>query len=169
MEDFRASTCCQRLASTFETLLEIPEAEITAIAVVRPESFPTGSSEDIPVSVQELVYGRKKSEVGTSAKSLCRDHEFLSSIKEALGPESTEDLLNGWTPMSCKVQVQKIKVWLKDQSILSVDRKKDLSQKRDNSQVEAPQVSTSKILHQQLLKRERNLQRSIGSIRKRKR
>ncbi|MBW0521075.1 hypothetical protein O181_060790 [Austropuccinia psidii MF-1] len=86
MDDFRASTCCQRLASTFETLLNIPESEITAIAVVRPESFPTGNSEDIPVSVQELVCGRKKSEVGTSAKSLCRDHEFLSSIKEALGP-----------------------------------------------------------------------------------
>ncbi|MBW0503790.1 hypothetical protein O181_043505 [Austropuccinia psidii MF-1] len=39
MEDARASTSSQRLASTFDTLIEIPEADITFIPVVRPESF----------------------------------------------------------------------------------------------------------------------------------
>ena len=37
MEDARTSTSSQRLASTFEPLIESPEADITAIAVVRPE------------------------------------------------------------------------------------------------------------------------------------
>ncbi|MBW0463759.1 hypothetical protein O181_003474 [Austropuccinia psidii MF-1] len=58
MEDARTSTSSQRLANTFSTLIESPEADITAIAV-RPESLPTGSSRDIPVSVQKLVYYSK--------------------------------------------------------------------------------------------------------------
>ncbi|MBW0554131.1 hypothetical protein O181_093846 [Austropuccinia psidii MF-1] len=84
MEDARTSTSSQRLASTFEPLIESPEADITAIAV-RPESFPTGSSGDLPVSVQELVYGHKTARVGTSPKSLDRHNELLSSSEEVHG------------------------------------------------------------------------------------
>ncbi|MBW0579209.1 hypothetical protein O181_118924, partial [Austropuccinia psidii MF-1] len=85
IEDARSSTSSQRLASTFETLIESPGADITSIPVVRPESFPTCNSEDIQVSVQELVYGRKVAGVGTSAKPLDKHHELLSSIEEAHG------------------------------------------------------------------------------------
>ncbi|MBW0580497.1 hypothetical protein O181_120212 [Austropuccinia psidii MF-1] len=84
MEDTRTSTSSQRLASTFETRIESPEADITAIAV-RPESLPTGSSGDIPVSVQKLVCGSKTAQVGTSPKSLDRNHELISSSKEVHG------------------------------------------------------------------------------------
>ncbi|MBW0490438.1 hypothetical protein O181_030153 [Austropuccinia psidii MF-1] len=86
MEDARTSTSSQRLASQFETLIESPESDITAIPAFRPESFPTGSNRDIPVPVQELVYGGKATGVGTSAKSLDRNNELLSSSKEAHGP-----------------------------------------------------------------------------------
>ncbi|MBW0553842.1 hypothetical protein O181_093557 [Austropuccinia psidii MF-1] len=48
----------------------------------RPESFPTGSSGDLSVSVQELVYGHKKERVGTSPKSLDRHNELLYSSEE---------------------------------------------------------------------------------------
>ncbi|MBW0587009.1 hypothetical protein O181_126724, partial [Austropuccinia psidii MF-1] len=82
MEDARTSTSSQRLASTFEPLIESPEADTTAVAV-RPESFPTGRSGDFPVSVQELVYGRKTARLGTSPKSLDRHNELLSSSEEA--------------------------------------------------------------------------------------
>ncbi|MBW0499541.1 hypothetical protein O181_039256 [Austropuccinia psidii MF-1] len=68
MEDSRTSTSSQRLASTFDTLIESPKADITAIAVVRPESLSTGNNRDVPVSVQELVYGRKAAREGTSPK-----------------------------------------------------------------------------------------------------
>ncbi|MBW0510643.1 hypothetical protein O181_050358 [Austropuccinia psidii MF-1] len=93
MEDARTSTSSQRLASTFDTLIESPEADVTAIPVVRPEPFSTGNNRNIPVSVQELVYGGKAAGVVTSAKSLDRHKEFM-------GPEQTEELLRGWTPMS---------------------------------------------------------------------
>ncbi|MBW0492300.1 hypothetical protein O181_032015 [Austropuccinia psidii MF-1] len=47
---------------------------------------PKGSNRDIPVSVQELVYGGKAEGVGTSAKSLHKHNEFLSSSEEFHGP-----------------------------------------------------------------------------------
>ncbi|MBW0526051.1 hypothetical protein O181_065766 [Austropuccinia psidii MF-1] len=84
MEDVRTSTSSQRLASTFDILIESPEANITAIAV-RPESLPTGNNRDIPVSVQKLVYGSKTAQVGTSPKSLDRHHEIISSSEEVHG------------------------------------------------------------------------------------
>ncbi|MBW0521841.1 hypothetical protein O181_061556 [Austropuccinia psidii MF-1] len=88
MEDARTSTSYQRLAITFDNLIESPEANITAISV-RTESLSTGNNRDIPVSVQELVYGSKTARVGTSPKSLDRHHELISSSEEVHG--SRED------------------------------------------------------------------------------
>ncbi|MBW0580704.1 hypothetical protein O181_120419 [Austropuccinia psidii MF-1] len=85
MADGRTATSFQRLGSSFDTLIESPEADITAIPVVRPESFPAGNNRDIPVSVHELVYDSKAAGVGTSAKSLDRHNELLSSSEEVHG------------------------------------------------------------------------------------
>ncbi|MBW0565952.1 hypothetical protein O181_105667 [Austropuccinia psidii MF-1] len=57
----------------------------TSTSSQRPESFPIGSSGDLPVSVQELVYGRKTARVGTSPKSLDRHNELFSSSEEGCG------------------------------------------------------------------------------------
>ncbi|MBW0525265.1 hypothetical protein O181_064980 [Austropuccinia psidii MF-1] len=46
--------------------------------------------------------------------------------------------------MSCKGQVQNIKAWWKNQSILSEDQKKELAQKKKNIPVEASKASKSK-------------------------
>ncbi|MBW0468618.1 hypothetical protein O181_008333 [Austropuccinia psidii MF-1] len=89
MEDATASISSQRLARNFDTLIQSPEAYITAIPFVRSEKFPTSRSRDIPVSVQELVYGSKAAGI--------------------LGPEKTQELLKGWTPIYCKGQVEKPK------------------------------------------------------------
>ncbi|MBW0520209.1 hypothetical protein O181_059924 [Austropuccinia psidii MF-1] len=86
MKEARASTSSQRLSSTFETLIESPEAEITAIPVFRPESFTTGRNRDIPVSVQEVVYGGKAAGVGASAQSLDRHNQLLSSSEKVHAP-----------------------------------------------------------------------------------
>ncbi|MBW0575149.1 hypothetical protein O181_114864 [Austropuccinia psidii MF-1] len=96
MEDARTSTSSQRLSSTFYTLIESPEAEIIAILVIRTESFPTGSNRDILVSVQELVYGSKAAGVGTSAKSLDRKNELLSSSEEVHGPRKDRRTSEGF-------------------------------------------------------------------------
>ncbi|MBW0586707.1 hypothetical protein O181_126422 [Austropuccinia psidii MF-1] len=120
MEDARASTSSQGLARTFDTLIESPKSDIAAIAVFRSESLTTGNNRDIPVSLQELVYGSKAARVVTSPKSLDRHHELISSRK-----------------------AQQIKAWLKNQSMLSEDQKKKWAQGKENSPVEAPQASTS--------------------------
>ncbi|MBW0589219.1 hypothetical protein O181_128934 [Austropuccinia psidii MF-1] len=155
MEDVRTSNSSQRLATTFDTLIEIPETEITAIPVVRPESSPTGSNRDIPVLLKELVYGGRAEGVGTSAKSLDRHNELLSSSGKVHGPRKDRRTSGGWKPMSCKGQVQQIKAWLKNQSVLSEDQKKKLAQRKDNSPVEAPQGSTSKNPPQQVPNKEK--------------
>ncbi|MBW0581666.1 hypothetical protein O181_121381 [Austropuccinia psidii MF-1] len=60
-----------------------------------------------------------------------------------MGPEKTEELLKGWTPMSCKGQFQLIKAWLKNQIMLSEDQKKKLAKERKTAQwklLETPQA-----------------------------
>ncbi|MBW0558008.1 hypothetical protein O181_097723 [Austropuccinia psidii MF-1] len=47
-------------------------------------------------------------------------------IKSFLGKEKTIELLGGWSPLSCKDKFKKIKNRLKNQSLLSVDQKKEL-------------------------------------------
>ncbi|MBW0532831.1 hypothetical protein O181_072546 [Austropuccinia psidii MF-1] len=86
MQDARTSTSSQRLSRTYDNAIERRESDITTIPVVRPESFPAGSNRNIPVSVQELVYGSKEAGVGTSAKSLDRCNELLSSSEDVHGP-----------------------------------------------------------------------------------
>ncbi|MBW0512922.1 hypothetical protein O181_052637 [Austropuccinia psidii MF-1] len=95
MEDARTSTSSQRLARNFDSLIESPEAEITAIAVFRPESFPAGNNRDIPVSGKELVYGGKTAGVGTSAKSLDRHNGLLFSSEELHGPRKYRRISEG--------------------------------------------------------------------------
>ncbi|MBW0508822.1 hypothetical protein O181_048537 [Austropuccinia psidii MF-1] len=127
-----------------------------SISSRRPESFPTGNNRNIPVSVQELVYGSKATGVGTSSKSLDRHNELISSSEEVNGPIP----LRVWTPMSFKGQVQQIKAWLKNQCMLSEDQKKMLAQGKENSQVEAPKASTRTKPPQQVPKKPKKTQKT---------
>ncbi|MBW0507096.1 hypothetical protein O181_046811 [Austropuccinia psidii MF-1] len=134
MEDARTSTSSKRLASTFDTLIEGPEADIIAITAVRPEPFPTSNNRDIPVSVKELVYGRKQTGVGTSEK---KDR----------GPSEGSDthVLQRTSPTD-KSLVEKPKHFVRGAEA-------EVGQGKENSPVEAPQASTSKNLCQQVPKK----------------
>ncbi|MBW0569671.1 hypothetical protein O181_109386 [Austropuccinia psidii MF-1] len=63
-------------------------------------------------------------------------------IKSFLGQEKTIELLGGWSPLSCKDKVKKIKNWLKNQSLLSIDQKKELEM-TPALETEGPVASTS--------------------------
>ncbi|MBW0522777.1 hypothetical protein O181_062492 [Austropuccinia psidii MF-1] len=63
-------------------------------------------------------------------------------IKGFLGKEKTIELLGGWSPLSFKGKVKKIKNWLKNQSILSIDQEKEL-ERTPALEKEGPVVSTS--------------------------
>ncbi|MBW0580114.1 hypothetical protein O181_119829 [Austropuccinia psidii MF-1] len=146
MEDSTSSTSFQRLARKFDTLIASPEAEMTAIPVVRYEQFQTSSHRDIPVSAQELVYGRNKAGVGTSDKPLDRDNELLSSIEEDLRPKKYRGPSEGFDSNVFQRESSK-------KSILPEDKKKQLTQKKENSPVEAPQSSKSKNMPQKVPKK----------------
>ncbi|MBW0491570.1 hypothetical protein O181_031285 [Austropuccinia psidii MF-1] len=47
-------------------------------------------------------------------------------IKRFLGWDKTIELLEGWSPLYCKDKVKKIKNCLKNQTLLSIDQKKQL-------------------------------------------
>ncbi|MBW0586207.1 hypothetical protein O181_125922 [Austropuccinia psidii MF-1] len=71
--------------------------------------------------------------------------ESMSSylhIKSFLGQDKTIELLGGWSSLSCKDKVKKIKNWLKNQSLLSIDQKTELKM-TPALETEGPVVSTS--------------------------
>ncbi|MBW0569668.1 hypothetical protein O181_109383 [Austropuccinia psidii MF-1] len=63
-------------------------------------------------------------------------------IKSLLGQQKTIELLGGWSQLSCKDKVKNVKNWLKNQSILSIDQKKELEM-TPALEKEAPVASTS--------------------------
>ncbi|MBW0559505.1 hypothetical protein O181_099220 [Austropuccinia psidii MF-1] len=63
-------------------------------------------------------------------------------IKSFLGQEKTIELLGGWRKFSCKDKVKRIKNWLKNQSLLSIDQKNELEM-TPALETEGPVVSTS--------------------------
>ncbi|MBW0488858.1 hypothetical protein O181_028573 [Austropuccinia psidii MF-1] len=150
MEGAIASTSSQTLASTFDTIIETPEADITSIPAVRPKYFLTGNNGNIPVSIQELVNGGKEAGVATSEKSLDWNNELISPSAKAHGPRKDRGCSERLDTHVLKRQVQQIKSWFKSQSILSEDQKKKLAQGKENIPVEAPQASTRKNVPQQV-------------------
>ncbi|MBW0543089.1 hypothetical protein O181_082804 [Austropuccinia psidii MF-1] len=143
MGDSKTSTSSQMLARTFDTLIESPEADITAIPIVRPEPFPTGRNRDIPVSVEELVYGSKAEGVGTSSKSLDRQNQLIYQVEEVHGPRKERGSSGGLDTHVLQRTSLTDKSLVENQSILSEDQKKKLAQGKGNSPVEALQASTS--------------------------
>ncbi|MBW0460324.1 hypothetical protein O181_000039 [Austropuccinia psidii MF-1] len=63
-------------------------------------------------------------------------------IKSFLGHEKTIKLLGGWSPLSFKYKVKKITNWLNNQSLLSIDQKKELEM-TPALETEGPVASTS--------------------------
>ncbi|MBW0481006.1 hypothetical protein O181_020721 [Austropuccinia psidii MF-1] len=47
-------------------------------------------------------------------------------LKSFLGQEKTIELLGGWSPLSFKDKFKKITNWLKNQSLLFIDQKREL-------------------------------------------
>ncbi|MBW0559963.1 hypothetical protein O181_099678 [Austropuccinia psidii MF-1] len=63
-------------------------------------------------------------------------------IKSFLGQEKTIERLGVWSPFSCKDKVKKIKNWLMNQSLLSIDHKRELEMTQA-LETEGPVASTS--------------------------
>ncbi|MBW0579174.1 hypothetical protein O181_118889 [Austropuccinia psidii MF-1] len=81
-------------------------------------------------------------------------------IKSFMGPEKIIELLGGQSPLSFKENVKNIKNWLKKQSILSIDQKKEL-QMTSALEKAGPVASTSSKQAEELPKeKNKGLQKS---------
>ncbi|MBW0583710.1 hypothetical protein O181_123425 [Austropuccinia psidii MF-1] len=124
LEDTRAATHSPRsVPKNFDVN---SEPELIESNVLRAERLSSGSHSNI--SVQILNWFREaKEEEWQICPSLWQEamNPYLH-IKSFLGQEKTIEVLGGWRLLSFKDKVKKIKNLLKNQSILSVDQKKEL-------------------------------------------
>ncbi|MBW0589837.1 hypothetical protein O181_129552 [Austropuccinia psidii MF-1] len=92
--------------------------------------------------IQKLVQSSQRRGVGNMPKPLAGAMNSYFHTKSFLGQENTIELLGGWSPLSCKNNVKKINNWLKNQSLLSIDNKKEL-QMTPALETKGPVASTS--------------------------
>ncbi|MBW0567216.1 hypothetical protein O181_106931, partial [Austropuccinia psidii MF-1] len=90
-------------------------------------------------------------------------------VKKFMGPEKTEELLKGWTPMSCNGPVQQIKAWLKNQSMLSEDQKRRWPKARKTAQWKILKPQKAKVHLNKCQKSPRKQQRPTRRASKRQR
>ncbi|MBW0495680.1 hypothetical protein O181_035395 [Austropuccinia psidii MF-1] len=93
---------------------------------LRFKPFTSRSYRNISVPVQKLVQRSQERGVGNIPKPLTGAINYYLHIKSFLCQERNIGILGGWTLSSCKDKVKKIRDWLKNQSILSIDQKKEL-------------------------------------------
>ncbi|MBW0593675.1 hypothetical protein O181_133390 [Austropuccinia psidii MF-1] len=92
--------------------------------------------------IQKLVQRSQRRGAGNIPKPLAWAMHSYLHIKSFLGQEKTIEVLGGWSPFSCKDKVKNIKNWLKNQSPLTIDQKKELEM-TPALESEAPVASTS--------------------------
>ncbi|MBW0579505.1 hypothetical protein O181_119220 [Austropuccinia psidii MF-1] len=88
--------------------------------------FSSGSNRNISMPIQKLVQSSQRRGVENMPKPLAGGHELLITHQELSVQEKTIELLGGWSPLSCKDKVKRIKNLLKNQSLLSIDQKREL-------------------------------------------
>ncbi|MBW0501744.1 hypothetical protein O181_041459 [Austropuccinia psidii MF-1] len=112
-------------------------------------SYLKGSQNHFQVAAIEIYQSQYKNwfraakrEEWEICPSLCQGamNSYLQ-IKSFMGQEKTIELLGGWSPLSSKEKVKKIKNLLNNQSSLPVDQKKELEV--TPALEEGPVVSTS--------------------------
>ncbi|MBW0583507.1 hypothetical protein O181_123222 [Austropuccinia psidii MF-1] len=124
LEDTRAAPHSPRSAPTIFDANSEPE--LIEGNILRAEPLASGSHKNISVPIQKLVQRSKSRGVGNIPKPLAGAMNSYLHIKSFVGKEKTIELLGGWSSLSCKDNVKEIKNWLKNQSLLSIDQKKEL-------------------------------------------
>ncbi|MBW0508317.1 hypothetical protein O181_048032 [Austropuccinia psidii MF-1] len=127
---------------------ERPNTEVSNIPQERhiwrmPELPPIPQEIEIHQFKYNILFREAKEEEWEICPSLLQGamNSYLH-IKSFVGQEKTIKLLGGWSPLSCKDKVKKIKNLLKNQSLLSIDKKKELEM-TPALETEGPVASTT--------------------------
>ncbi|MBW0520686.1 hypothetical protein O181_060401 [Austropuccinia psidii MF-1] len=94
------------------------------------------------MQIQKLVQSSQRRGVGNMPKPLAGCHELLLTHQELSGSGEDHRALRRLQPIVLQPQSQKIKNWLKNQPLLSIDQKKELEM-TPALETEGPVVSTS--------------------------
>ncbi|MBW0514580.1 hypothetical protein O181_054295 [Austropuccinia psidii MF-1] len=140
LEDVRVSPHFPRSVPT--TFDANSESELIHDNILRAEPLSSGRNRNLSIQIQELVQISQRRGVGKCPSLWQGALNSYLHIKSFLGQEKTIELLGGWSPLSSKDKVKKIKNWLKNQSLLSIDHKKELEM-TPALDAEGPVVSTS--------------------------
>ncbi|MBW0593626.1 hypothetical protein O181_133341 [Austropuccinia psidii MF-1] len=162
LEDARVATHSPRSVPTNFDMNS--ESGIINDNILGPEPLSSGSNRNLSMQIQRVFQGRQRRGVGNMPKPLAGGHELLLTYQE-----KTIELLTGLSQLFCKDKVKKIKNWLKNQSLLSIDQKKELEMTpaletegsvASTSSKPAPEVSKDKPkgLHQKKKKGPKNHQ-----------
>ncbi|MBW0564689.1 hypothetical protein O181_104404 [Austropuccinia psidii MF-1] len=139
LEDVRAAPHSPRSVPTsFDVNFE---PELIEGNFLRAEALSSGSHRNISVPMQKLVQSSKRIEVGNMPKPLAGGHELLLTHQELSGSGEDHRNLRRVEPIVLQRQGQKDKDWLKNQSLLSEDQKKELEM--TPALEEGPVASTS--------------------------
>ncbi|MBW0506383.1 hypothetical protein O181_046098 [Austropuccinia psidii MF-1] len=106
------------------------------------EPLLSGSHRNISVPLQKLIQSSQGRGVGNMPKSLAGGYELLLTHQELSGTGEDHRTLRRMEPIFCMEKVEKIKNWLKNQTLLSVDQNKKLEM-TPALEKEVPVVSTS--------------------------
>ncbi|MBW0556807.1 hypothetical protein O181_096522 [Austropuccinia psidii MF-1] len=101
-----------------------------------------GINRNISIPIQKLVQRSQRRVVGNMPKPLAGGHELLLTHQELFGSGEDHRALRRLEPIVLQRQGQKIKNWLKNQSLVSVDQKKEL-EITPALETEVPVASTS--------------------------
>ncbi|MBW0503674.1 hypothetical protein O181_043389 [Austropuccinia psidii MF-1] len=118
------------------------EPELIEGNILRDEQFPSGSNRNISVPIQKLVQRSKRRGVGNMSKPLAGCHELLLIHQELAGSGEDHGALRRVEPTVLQRQGQRDKELVKNQSLLSIDQKKELEMTPDLEK-EHPVASTS--------------------------
>ncbi|MBW0539813.1 hypothetical protein O181_079528 [Austropuccinia psidii MF-1] len=117
------------------------EPELIEGNILRDELLASGSNGNISVPIQRLAQSSRRRGVVNLPKPLGGAMNIYLQIKSFVAQEKTIELFGGWSLLSCKDKVKKIKNWLKNNSILLVYQKKELEM--TPALEEGPVASTS--------------------------
>ncbi|MBW0492079.1 hypothetical protein O181_031794 [Austropuccinia psidii MF-1] len=118
------------------------ELELIEGNILRDEPFTSGKNRNISVPIKKWFRAAKEEDWEICLSLWKGAMNSYLQIKSFLGQEKTIELLGGWSPLTWKENVKRIKKWLKNQSLLSIDQKKEL-QMTPALEKEGPVASTS--------------------------
>ncbi|MBW0574312.1 hypothetical protein O181_114027 [Austropuccinia psidii MF-1] len=102
------------------------ESELIHDSISRAEPLPSGRNRNLSMPIQKLAQSSQRRGAGNMPKPLGGGHELLLTNKELSWSGEDCRTLRRLDPIVLQRKVKKIKILLKNQSILSIDQKKEL-------------------------------------------